>query len=219
MHKTLTRQLTHFIKNPEVFQGEWKEFLDAVSATYDSFDTDRQLIERSLEISSHEMRGFISLLQATLDSTSEGILVVDQNGLIVNHNKRFEEMWGVPEDVIDSRDSVRTIGYALEKVADPEGFRDYVSSVNSSAGDTPRYMVKLHDGRTVEINTRPQLLDGKPVGRVWSFRDVSELLQVEDELTKKLSALERLNKAMVNRELKMVELKKRIAELEKVPTI
>jgi sensor histidine kinase regulating citrate/malate metabolism len=80
-------------------------------------------------------------------------------------------------------------------------------------------MVKLHDGRTVEINTRPQLLDGKPVGRVWSFRDVSELLQVEDELTKKLSALERLNKAMVNRELKMVELKKRIAELEKVPTI
>jgi PAS domain S-box-containing protein len=215
MHKTLVRQLTHFIKDPEVFQREWKEFLDAVSSTYDSFDTDRQLIERSLEISSHEMRGFISMLQATLDSTSEGILVVDQTGQIVNYNRRFEEMWGMPEDILKSRDSERAIEHALQSAADPLKFRTFIDDANKSEGDTPSHIFRLLDGRTIEINTKPQLLDGRAVGRVWSFRDVTELLLIEDELKTKLTALERLNKAMVNRELKMVELKKRIVELEK----
>ena len=69
-------------------------------------------------------------------------------------------------------------------------------------------------GRTIKVNSKPQMVEGKSVGLVWSFQDVTELLQAENELRTKIETLERLNSIMVDRELKMVALKKEIKILE-----
>lgn len=214
MHKTLIRQVEHHIKDRSVISADWQELLEAVSATYESFDQDRLLIERSLEISSHELKGLIALLQATLDSTDEGILVTNAEGKIVNHNRRFQEIWQIPEEILHTHDSQKAIDLITEKILDPDDFRKHISSISAAAVGDMSYIVKFKDGRTVELNAHPHMLEGKSIGYVWSFRDITKHLKTEEELTAKLKALERLNKAMVDRELKMIELKKKIAMLE-----
>jgi len=214
MHKTLARQIEHHLGSAAELQAEVVELLEAVSETYENFDKDRVLIERSLEISSKELRAFISLLQATLDSTSEGILVVDDEERIVNYNKRVVEMWDIPHEVIKSRSSEQFVAHAVKSVANPNALRTHFASVNNRSVEYTTYMVKCKDGRTIEINSRPQMLDEKPVGRVWTTRDMTEHLRAHQELQTKVNALERLNKAMIDRELKMVELKNKIADLE-----
>jgi PAS domain-containing protein len=45
-----------------------------------------------------------SLLASVLDATADGILVVDREGRTVLANKRFAELWRIPEELLQSRD-------------------------------------------------------------------------------------------------------------------
>ena len=127
MHRTLVRQLDKYADlTPESVVSPWKELLSAVSTTYDDFDRDKQLIERSLEISSHELRRLISTLQATLDATNEGILVMDDKGRMANHNKRFTEIWSIPDDIMNTHDATKALEYAMQLVLNPVPFRESV---------------------------------------------------------------------------------------------
>lgn len=215
MHKTLARQLEHHIKDDGAVPAEWQELLDAISGTYESFDRDRILIERSLEISSRELKEFISMLQATLDSTSEGIIVINNKDELMNHNKRFVEIWGIDEETLRTRDVKKTMALMIDKVTNSFLFGKNMDVAHTQPNEKSEpFVVKFKDGRTVEVNSRPQMIEGVSVGRVWSFRDVTNHLGIQDELRTKLDALERLNKAMIDRELKMIELKKEIARLQ-----
>ena len=49
-----------------------------------------------------DLRRSLSLLRATLDSTADGILVVDENGKILTYNRRFVEMWRIPDDLVSA---------------------------------------------------------------------------------------------------------------------
>lgn len=213
MHKTLLRQLKHSFGELPELSPEWSDLLHSVSETYEDFDRDRLLIERSLEISSTELKELVTLLQATIDSINEGILVLDEKGIMINHNKRFTEIFNVPGTLVKSQPNNEFITNLLSTMEDPEtAWKDF-DNANKSNADS-RHIVKFKDGRTVESNSKPHIVDGRIVGRVWSFRDITDFLKTENELKVKLSALERLNNAMIDRELKMVELKKQIKLLE-----
>ena len=188
--------------------------MEAVGKTYEGFDQDRLLIERSLEVSSHELKGLIALLQATLDSTDEGILVINARGQMANYNKRFLEIWNIPEEIMRTHDTQKAITVAAQQMEEPYEFQKYITGVLKTESESSSLVVRFIDGRTVEMNSKPHIVDSKSIGRVWSFRDITKHLTVESELKTKLDALERLNKAMVDREIKMVELKRRIAQLE-----
>jgi diguanylate cyclase (GGDEF)-like protein/PAS domain S-box-containing protein len=124
----------------------------------------------------------VSLLRATLDSTGDGILVVDQSGRIVSHNRRFREIWGIPEVVLDAEDDARAIESVLDQLEDPDGFveriRDLYRDVERESSDT----LRLRDGRVIERYSRPQRVGEAVVGRVWSFRDVTERKRMEEAL-------------------------------------
>lgn len=109
MHKTLLRQIDHHIQDANAIPAAWQALLEAVSNTYEGFDQDRLLIERSLEVSSNELKGLIALLQATLDSTSEGILVINARGQMANYNKRFLEIWKIPEEIMRTHDTQKAV--------------------------------------------------------------------------------------------------------------
>lgn len=214
MHKTLTRQIQHALGENPVISEEWQVLFDAISVTYDGFDKDRALIERSLEISSKELKGLVSVLQATLESINEGIVVNDRNGKIVNYNQRFLEIWEVPENVVKTHDTEKVIAAVIGKVVDPATFRKNIDTAFDHPNEDSTYIVKYTDGKTIQMNSKPQLVENKNVGRVWSSRDITERLNIENKLKTEVAALERLNKAMVDRELKMIELKKKIKSLE-----
>jgi diguanylate cyclase (GGDEF)-like protein/PAS domain S-box-containing protein len=137
--------------------------------------TDRVAVE-------NELRGALSLLHATLDSTADGILVVDANGRITSFNRRFVEMWRLPDEVVLARDDERALSYVVDQLADPEAFLRKVEELYAQPEIESYDMLDFRDGRVFERFSIPQRVDGKVVGRVWSFRDLTERKRLEDEL-------------------------------------
>lgn len=124
----------------------------------------------------------ISLLQATLDSTTDGILVVDLAGRIVSHNRRFLEIWEIPDALADTEDDERLIRFVGAKLEDPESFMERVGSLYADPSRTAYDVLPFRDGRVVERYSRPQRLGDRIVGRVWTFRDVTEQQRMQQAL-------------------------------------
>jgi PAS domain S-box-containing protein len=129
-----------------------------------------------------ELQGLISLLRATLDSTTDGILVVDRQGRISIWNRRFAEMWQMPPIILESRDDDRAIAFALDQLADPDAFIAKVRELYATPEAESFDALEFKDGRVFERYSRPQMIGGEAIGRVWSFRDVTERRRVEVSL-------------------------------------
>ncbi|MGH7680980.1 MAG: PAS domain-containing sensor histidine kinase, partial [Candidatus Eiseniibacteriota bacterium] len=116
----------------------------------------------------------LSLLEAALESTADGLLVVDREGRIVRFNERFARMWRIPADVLQSRDDDKALAFVLSQLDDPEHFLSKVRKLYATPGSESFDTVRFRDGRVFERYSLPQRLGNEIVGRVWSFRDVTD---------------------------------------------
>ena len=132
-------------------------------------------------LAQQEASRMFSLLRATLESTADGILVVDLNGKILSFNQKMTEMFGVPADIFASGDDEKAITAALEQLADPAAFIEKVEDLYHHPEVASYDVLEMKDGRILERYSQPQLIDGVPVGRVWSFRDVTLRLRSEEQ--------------------------------------
>jgi diguanylate cyclase (GGDEF)-like protein/PAS domain S-box-containing protein len=185
-------------------QCGWLRVLDMTQSLLEDLEQDRYLLEQSLDTSSEEMlllneelhataerleveredlNQTNSLLAATLESTADGILVADGAGGITSFNGRFAEMWGLPEDILASRDDNVALGHVLGSLRDPATFIAKVHELYADPSAASHDIIELEDGRTFERDSLPQRIDGQVVGRVWSFRDVTEHLRLQRELS------------------------------------
>lgn len=124
----------------------------------------------------------VSLLRSTFEATADGILAVDLNDNIIGSNKKFGEMLGLPEEFIHSRDSKEVIDHFLGLLKDPEGFAKVIKRSLEYPDEISFCTLELTDGRVYERYTQPQVSDGKSVGRVMSFRDITERKRAEEQL-------------------------------------
>lgn len=131
----------------------------------------------------------VALLKATLDATAEGILVVDQNGRIVTFNRRFIALWKIPPSVASSGDDDALIAFVLEQLEDPAAFVRKVMELYSDPEKESFDTLVFKDGRRFERRSMPRMLGGRPAGRVWTFRDVTELVRAEEEVARAHSLL------------------------------
>ncbi len=120
------------------------------------------------------------LLEA-LESTRDGILVLDRDGRILHHNARFRELWGAPEDLLAS-DGDRVFGFMAAHVLDP---RDITRQVNQATADptaTLEASLPTADGRLIEYRCRPLRSGDVVTGSVWCFHEVTEQRRTERAL-------------------------------------
>jgi PAS domain S-box-containing protein len=127
-----------------------------------------------------ELRARDRLLSVTLESTADGILVVDKRGAVTHYNERFLKLWN-----LSAENMRKGGGYLLRKVQDqltePEKFRQGVRRLYSGA-ETGFDTVRFNDGRLFEFYSSPLEEDGEIMGRLWSFRDVTEREQSRKDL-------------------------------------
>jgi two-component system NtrC family sensor kinase len=120
-----------------------------------------------------------SLTRATLDSTADAILVVNVAGQIVIYNRRFSELWRIPGDILASGEDSRALAWGIDQLTSAESFLRRVRYLYRYPREVSFDELEFKDGRTVERYSRPQMLDGEVVGRVRSFRNVTEQRQAE----------------------------------------
>jgi len=121
-------------------------------------------------------------MKATLDATADGILAVGANGKVLFFNQRFAALWSIPQKILNTGDDKQLLGHVLVQLSDPEAFLLEVQrlySLDESSFDK----IDFTDGRVFERYSFPMRQEGaKALGRVWSFRDITERKRVEEAL-------------------------------------
>jgi C4-dicarboxylate-specific signal transduction histidine kinase len=134
------------------------------------------------KIAEMEQKHSFSKLKATLESTADGILVVDRNGRVTAFNKQFVKMWEIPEAVLELQNNdTPLLEYISNRLKNPDDFvkkvKELYADMSSESFDT----LYFKNGRIFERYSRPQNLDEEIIGRVWSFRDVTERVMAQKE--------------------------------------
>ena len=151
--------------------------------------TDREPIDTLMssgEYARMEPSELVSLLTATLESTADGILVVDNHGRIARMNRKFAELWRIPASVLELRDDAKALEFVLRQLSDPDAFLGKVHYLYDHPDAESFDVLHFKDGRVFERYSLPQRVAGATVGRVWSFRDVTERRHLEDQLRQSL---------------------------------
>jgi PAS domain S-box-containing protein len=118
----------------------------------------------------------MSLLRATLEATADGLLVVDRSGHIAAYNQRLLELWQIPPGMLDQVDFEKLLGL-VDPQLEPESAAACLRRVRALQADLKGESfdaLVFRDGRFFERYSRPQRIDHEIVGRVWSYRDVTE---------------------------------------------
>jgi PAS domain S-box-containing protein len=124
----------------------------------------------------------ISLLDAVIESTTDGILVVERNGKIAHFNRKFAKIWNIPDSVLADRDDNRALASVLDQLKEPEHFLAKVRLLYGQPEASSFDVLEFKDGRIFERYSQPQKLGAEIVGRVWSFRDVTKRVRAEAAL-------------------------------------
>ena len=148
--------------------------------TYGRIWTYRDVTEQGRAL--RELAESLSLLDATLESTVDGILVVDGKGRLTKFNRKFSEMWKLPEEILNSRDDDRAIAFVLSQLKNPDGFTRKVRDLYAHPEADSFDVLEFKDGRVFERYSQPHRVGTSIVGRVWCFRDVTERRKLESRL-------------------------------------
>jgi len=141
------------------------------------FNASRDITERKK--SEAQLAKSFSLLNATLESTYDAILVVDLSHTWVAYNQKFVDLWQIPAEIMLAKDDKAALSFVIAQLNDPDTFLQKVLSLYATPGADSFDIFEFKNGKIIERYSIPQRIDDQVVGRVWSFRDVTAQKQAE----------------------------------------
>jgi PAS domain S-box-containing protein len=146
-----------------------------------------------------ELRFKNALLTTENEVSIEGLLVVNDEARIISHNRRFCELWGIPEATVCAGDGDQVLQQMLMRMLEPDGFVEKIGDLFKQREATHRGETELQDGRVYEYNTAP-LIGARQeyYGRIWYFRDMTEQKQATRNLARSYIELQRLSLRIEN---------------------
>jgi PAS domain S-box-containing protein len=144
-----------------------------------------QILESTFERLQAEnaLRENQEFLSAIFEAIAEGIIAINNNEHITHINERFIYMWRVQNEIVEKMDFELLIDSISDQLKNPKNFKQRIQTLENQANNDFD-MIFFKDGRIFEQYSCPLTLEGKIVGRLWSFRDVSEHQHAELELRK-----------------------------------
>ena len=168
----------------------WRDLLQRISRTYHEAEQDRETLATELAIQRQRIEESYAVLRATLESASEGIVVVDAQRKVIAANRRFGELMRVPPEIVASGDHVAMVAAAVEHLPSPAEETARIDRIHATS-ETVRDELVLLDGRIVDRYSAPvRLPDGTAVGRVTFLRDVTAERAARDQLQTAWAAAE-----------------------------
>jgi PAS domain S-box-containing protein len=140
----------------------------------------------------HKYDEMLSVLNSTINAIGEGILVTDSNNNITYFNTKFLKMWKISDTLIKQNSIEELIKFTASQLKDKKTFIESVVHLSHEPYMEGKEILELLDGRYIERYSRPQIMKGKAVGRVWSFSDVTERMLFDDLLLKERDLLQAL---------------------------
>ncbi len=156
--------------------------------------SERKQAERSREF--HQ-----SLLSAIHEGSPDGILVIDDHGKAVSYNRKFMDIWRIanptmPKTALQQVTEISDesfLAQCVSQVEDPDAFLERARELASDRSADDQSQIPLKDGRTLErYTTTLRTENGRFLGRVWFFRDITERIRAEQELKKAYDEVEKL---------------------------
>ncbi len=164
-------------------------------------DQDLALAKEALELKSDALAHSLSMLRATLESTTDGILVTDDSRKVTGYNQKFVEMWRISREIMDSREHRQLLEVISRQIKDPRQFLARIEDIYASAPPDSFDVLELADGRVFERFSKVQIVNERHVGRVWSLRDITERERAGEARTLLASVVESSEDAIVTKSL------------------
>ena len=119
------------------------------------------------------VEGVLAVVDAVLESTADGLLVVDAEGNLAGFNQRLVTMWRIPDAVTGARALDEVTAWMMRQLKVPEVLLRTVSELDSQPDVESYDLLELQDGRTIERFSAPRLEAGTWSGRTWTFREIA----------------------------------------------
>lgn len=139
-------------------------------------------LQQTVNEKTESLQYSLSLLRSTIESSAEAILVVDLDNKIIDSNSKFLSMWSIPKAMLDAKEGVHILKLMLKQMAHPKKYLEKLKDIDQNPDEVSKDVVTFKTGEILECCSQPHHMNNKTIGRVWSFRNITEQTNLEKKL-------------------------------------